>query len=366
MARSGWGFVAIRPIKAKRGVTFDAFIAALRSLGYVVEHKVLQACNYGDPTSRRRLFIRASRTGEIQWPEATHAEDGGGDLLPWRTAREIIDWSDLGHSIFTRKRPLAPRTIARIAEGLRRFAGDLAPMFLSLLYGNAPGVEAPEGVNPIAAWPFLVQYYGTSTAADIDGPVPTVTAVGNKQALAVPMLTPFILPHDVFPDRNGVSLVDSPDRPLRTITASGASSMAVVSPFLIEHFGERPGQIPRCRSVDRPLGTATGSKGAGSLVQPFMVQYNRTGSAASTDEPLRTVTTRDRFGLVTPSQEAAGVGLARLDIMFRMLSVRELARAQGFPDEFKFTDTKTDAVRQIGNAVPVSTAEALCYSALAA
>jgi DNA (cytosine-5)-methyltransferase 1 len=154
-------------------------------------------------------------------------------------------------------------------------------------------------------------------------------------------------------------LVDSVGRPLRTITASNGDDTTLVSPFLVEHFSERPGQRPRCRSVDRPLGTVTASRNRGSLIQPFLVQYNGESGALSVDEPLGSVTTRDRFGLVQPR-------LARLDIMFRMLSVRELARAQGFPDSFMFTGTKTDAVRQIGNAVPVSTAEALVYEALVA
>ena len=68
------------------------------------------------------------------------------------------------------------------------------------------------------------------------------------------------------------------------------------------------------------------------------------------NEPLDTITARDRFALVEPRG---------LDIRFRMLQPKELAQAMGF-DGYEFAGTKTDQVRQIGNAVAVRTAEALC------
>src|SRR5690606_9478198 len=112
---------------------------AIRSLGYRVAHRVLCAADYGDPTTRHRLFIVAwrGRSSSAPWPAETHAEHGQADLfgqrLPWRAAREVIDWSLEGQSIFGRKRPLAPKTLARIAEGLRRFGGPAAEPFLMLL-----------------------------------------------------------------------------------------------------------------------------------------------------------------------------------------------------------------------------------------
>ena len=103
--------------------------------------------------------------------------------------------------------------------------------------------------------------------------------------------------------------------------------------------------------------TVTASKGAGSLCTPFLMPYYRTGVPRDVNEPVPTVTTRDRFALVTPDGHA-------LDIFFRMLTPRELARAQGFPDDFDFVGNKAQVVRQIGNAVPVGTAEHLCFSTL--
>ncbi|MEM9597061.1 MAG: DNA cytosine methyltransferase [Acidobacteriota bacterium] len=314
-----------RVIQERKGETFRAWILALESLGYRVEWRVLDCCDFGDPTSRRRLFIRASRRGAITWPEPSH---GDGRPSPHRTAREIIDWSDLGTSIFTRKRPLADRTLARIEAGIRKFCGEMAE-------------------------PFLVIMKGQSTVRSIDAPVPTITAHARHLALAYP----FILPHDQFTGRNGFSLLDSIDRPMRTVTASNGSNTYLVSPFLVPHFGERPGQEPRTHSIDAPVPTVTATKGAGSLVCPFVVPYYGNDRPRSIDKPLGTVTTRDRFALVTPDGHA-------LDIFFRMLQPRELAAAQGFPADFQFAGTKTDVVRQIGNAVPVNTAESLCLEVL--
>lgn len=349
-----------RPIKEREGDTFRAFVGALESLGYAVDHRVLTCADYGDPTTRRRLFLRASREGRISWPARTHSADND-NLRPWRTAREIIDWADLGTSIFKRKRPLAKRTVERIRAGISRFCGELAQPFLLLLtHGGRlfsidkplPTVTCAKRGEFAVVNPFLVRYFGQSAAEGIDGPLSTVTAE-NKHAL----ISPLLLPHDQFVAKNGLGLVDSVDQPLRTITASNGGDQYLVSPFLVPHFGERQGQEPRTHSLDEPLPTVTATKGSGSLVTPFVIPNYRTGSPRSVEEPLGTVTTRDRFALVTPEGHA-------LDIFFRMLKPSELSAAQGFPATYRFAGNKGEVVRQIGNAVPVSTSAALCREIL--
>jgi DNA (cytosine-5)-methyltransferase 1 len=110
-----------RPLKSRKGETFQAFINALRSLGYKVDFRVLNAAYYGDPTTRERLFIVARRGRRpIVWPAPTHSPDGGdtifGKTKRWRTAREIIDWDIPGQSIFSRKKPLSKNTINRYSR----------------------------------------------------------------------------------------------------------------------------------------------------------------------------------------------------------------------------------------------------------
>ena len=124
-----------RPIKSRQGEIYQSFLTALRALNYNVEDRVLTAADYGDPTSRRRLFIQARRgRKKIVWPDATHTESQTDELKPYRTARDVIDWSMPGESIFKRKKPLAPATLARIAAGLE-YGGKNAEPFLVMLYG---------------------------------------------------------------------------------------------------------------------------------------------------------------------------------------------------------------------------------------
>lgn len=300
-----WGPIGAngRPLKSKRGQLFQQFVSSLRALGYNVEWRVLNCADYGDPTTRQRLFIVGRRGGKaIKWPEPTHipiSRVATGKLFketrkPWRTAREIIDWSLPSQSIFERKRPLAEKTLVRIQAGLKRFCG----LDVDLRKCTAENLR-----------PFIVVMRGTGTAQSVDEPLHTVTASGKHYGLVEPF--PVLL-------RNG----------------QGA------------------------RNVDEPMPTATSKIGTG-ICEPFLIAYYGTQNMSKAGEPMPTVTTKDRFGLVE-----AEVTEYRLDIRFRMLQPRELARAQGFPDTYKFTGNREAVVKQIGNAVPPHTAKALILEAL--
>jgi DNA (cytosine-5)-methyltransferase 1 len=330
-----WGPVGAnrRPIAARKGETFRAWVKALESLNYRVEWRVLNCADFGDPTSRKRLFIRARRgNGHIEWPAATH----GAGLQPWHTAREIIDWTIKGRSIFNRERPLKARTIERIAAGLRKFGGA-------------------------AAEPFLVMLYGTNETRSVDRPAPTVTANGQHIGLCEPFLM------NITHANDHASRTHSVDGPLPTVTCAHRGEFGLIEPFLVhaDYSGPAPFILPHlgwtgknvAQSVDKPMPTVIASHGVGHLVQPFLVKYFGTGKTAPIGEPLHTVTTKDRFGLVEP---------VYLDILFRMLEPHELAAAMGFPKDYQFLGTKSDVVKQIGNAVPHHTAEALAEAALAA
>lgn len=74
--------------------------------------------------------------------------------------------------------------------------------------------------------------------------------------------------------------------------------------------------------------------------------------------PDESVTTKPRFGLVNPVWKR-GAARRQIDLLFRILTPRELAGAQGFPDSYQFVGNKEDVVRQVGNAVPVGLSRAL-------
>lgn len=297
-----------RPDKSRKGETFLAFVAALRSLGYTVDWRVLNAADYGDATCRRRLFVQASRKGKIAWPKPSH-------VGRWRPAREVIDWSIKGESIFSRKRPLAARTLDRIEAGLRKFGGE---PFIAVLRGT--------DMAQSGAW-----------AKPMSAPLGTISAGGVHAALCEPF---------VIGQQSG-AVARAVSDPLPTVATAGA--IALCEPFLIpmEHSGRQP-----VRGTDNPLPTITTAKGGSfGLCEPFLTKYYGSGAGARpVSDPLDTITAKDRFALCEP---------AGMDIRFRMLQPHELAAAMGF-DGYEFTGNKTEQVRQIGNAVSVRTAEALC------
>lgn len=399
-----------QPMKSKEGDTFDAWINALHALGYNVDWQVLNAANFGDATSRKRLFIVGSRKGSPKWPEPTHSEDGEmSGTESWRTAAEIIDWSDHGESIWERDRPLVNNTMQRIGEGIRRHSDDAIEPFadavaelgksdVEAMQEEAVELSEPEALTTAIKQrcdPFLVKYSGTATAESVKEPVDTITSGSQKFGLC----TPYLLgqqsnarprnvgesPVPTIATRGAISVVEprarsfvlprngayrglhsnptyEPDeRPLHTVTAKNHDGHLVTpTPYLVPYYSEREGQTPRTHDIDQPLPTVTATGSDPYLARPFLVEYYGNGGAKSVENPLPTITTRDTFALICPEAFPWG-----LDIRFRMLQPRELAAAMGFPDSYEFAGNKTETTKQIGNAVPVHLAEALVSRLLA-
>lgn len=131
-----WGPISAegRPDPKRKGLTFRRWVNKLRSLGYQVDWRTLVAADYGAPTTRRRLYLVARCDGQpIVWPEPTH---GKGRALPWVPASSIIDWTLACPSIHGRAKPLAVKTLARIAEGVRRYVPTSSGAFLTTYYGG--------------------------------------------------------------------------------------------------------------------------------------------------------------------------------------------------------------------------------------
>ena len=104
-----------------------------------------------------------------------------------------------------------------------------------------------------------------------------------------------------------------------------------------------------------PVPTITGQGQHLGEVRAFLIKYYGTNIGSSLKKPMHTVTPRDRVGLVT----VAGQQYRIADIGLRMLTPRELARAQGLPDSYILTGTKSNQVAKIGNSVPPAIVEAL-------
>ena len=146
----------------------------------------------------------------------------------------------------------------------------------------------------------------------------------------------------------GNSTAESISKPLSTISYSGAHHM-LIQPF-ITAIGQTSAK-QRNRKLTEPLSTIC-TKQEHCLVKPMLVQYYGNGHAVSLSDPIPTLTTKDRYALVNPKHSNYELG-------FRMLQPNELAAATGFPSDYKFTGTKVEVVKQIGNAVPPNFAKAI-------
>ncbi len=337
------------PVPERKGQTFRAFVRRLEKLGYVVEWKLLRACDYGAPTTRRRLFLVARCDGRaIRWPEPTH---GPTRDKAHRPAAEIIDWSVACPSIFERERPLADKTLARIARGIRKYVLDNPrPFIVSTAHGGV----------------------GRNDLRVSDGLEPMRTITGGQRgdhAIVVPYLV-----HRSNGERVGQApRIYDIERPVGTIVAQGQKH-AVCAALLIKHYSDRPtGGCPSHADIEKPASSVTardhhslvevslvpadtvdGHRGA---VSAFLVRYNGTSEAQTLDKPAGTLTTKDRYALITVT--IGGEEYVLVDIGMRMLTPRELYRAQGFPEAYKIdppgpsgkTLTKTAQIRMCGNSV---------------
>ncbi|EHS95780.1 hypothetical protein HMPREF9687_02104 [Klebsiella oxytoca 10-5243] len=293
----------------------------VNGLGYTVEYRELRACDYGAPTIRKRFFMVMRRDGQpIVWPEATHGDPKSavvlaGNLAPWRTAAECIDWSIPAPSIFDRKKPLAVNTLKRIARGIQRFVIESASPFIVKCnhtttrgkYDCFRGQALDDPLQTITkthgyaiAVPHLTKFRTGATGHPVTEPVPTVTAGtsrrpgGNGHALGIVEagLVPFLA-------GNGGSEYQAKPRPLDkpAHTILKESRACVVAPVIARQFGASVGH-----RADEPSATITaGGGGKSQLVSAFLAKHyggNYQGAGVGLDEPAHSVTTVDHHALV--------------------------------------------------------------------
>lgn len=351
------------PIKSKQGKTFGKFVQQLQNLGYEVQFRELVAADYGAPTMRKRFFMIARCDGyPIIWPEPTHAprdseEVKAGLLKPYVGAYTQIDFSRPCPSIFDTAqeikekygiravRPLAPKTMERIARGLKKFVLDNPEPFV--IQSNHDG-DCKDRIHAITTekqqCPILIQYHSETVKGDVRGQIienPIMTVDGSNR---YGLVTSFL--HKYY-DGGYKGAGESVENPLPTVTAWDHNS--VVTANLIQMNNHCDG-----RDIIDPLPTITAGDGHFGEVRAFLIKYYGNGSAEDVTEPLDTITSRGRFGLVT----IQGVDYQIVDIGLRMLEPRELYGCQGFPEDYIIdhdfegrTYPRSEQVRRCGNSV---------------
>lgn len=308
-----------QPIKERRGEEFDLWCRRLRRLGYKVEHRELRACDYGAPTSRKRLYLIARRDGlPIVWPAPTYGKPGtpevlSGERTPWRTAAECIDWSIPCPSIFDRKRPLKEATHRRIAHGVMRYVVNAAsPFIVPNNTNNVPkGIDEPVPTITTGNRNYLtdaaivpITHTGDPTRVHSPGdPMRTITtANGGEFARSTVTLAPHVTKF-----RTG-SIGSDAGNPMPTVTANGdtarpagATPLGVAAATLMMMgYGERPGQQPRVPHVDVPARTITAGGGKHGLVVGHLEKFSENSRGRPASEPLDTVMAgAPRHGAVT-------------------------------------------------------------------
>lgn len=354
-----------KPIKERKGETFDKWCRELRKAGYKLQFRELRACDYGAPTIRKRFFMIARCDGQpIVWPKPTHggpdSEDvKAGRLKPWRTAAEIIDWSVPCPSIFERKKPLAEKTLRRIAHGIVKFViNNPSPFIVPICNTNWAGDRFYPGDEPLRTittakggeQALVTPYFARTAHGDVDKsgkrrgqpchgpeePFPTVTQTRDS-ALIVPHITKFrngAIGHGmgdplatvtansyvkrpggsaplgvvaaVLERQFGKSTGADPAKPAPTITAGGGGKTGVVAAHLVQTgYGERNGQAPRALDAEKPLGTVVAGGCKHAVAVAHMMQANggprnETLPGRAADSPMSTVaTTGSQQQLVT-------------------------------------------------------------------
>lgn len=377
-----------RPCPLRKGMTFRRWKKGLQDLGYVVEEQERRACDSGAPTIRKRLYVIARCDGRpIVWPAPTHSKHPTPALKAWRTAAECIDWSLPCPSIFGRRKALADNTMRRIARGVFRFVVNNPKPFIVPRYGERPGQEPR--VSSLAA-PFNTITPDANVGSLV---VPSIARIGQTggggayvQDVRAPLTTittkaeHLLIGAHVTKFRGGAT--GSPiDQPMPTVTANsyikrpgGSPPLGVVSAFLAKHYGgnETPGsELPlpfdtitardhhalvaahvlnlkgsdrRMRAMDEPAPAVCAGGTHIAEVRAFLIKYYGTAGGVSLHDPMHTVTVDDRFALVMVEGEPHVI----VDIGMRMLSPRELFRAQAFPDSYIIAPWMDDRVGRKG------------------
>jgi len=287
------------PDPDKKGRTFQAFKNALRRQGYQVEHRELRACDYGAPTSRKRFFLIARCDGHpIVWPRPTNADP---DTLEAR-AGVMEPW----------------RTAAEIIDW------------------SIPCPSIFTRKKPLA-----------------DNTMRRIAK--GIQKFVVDSSNPFIIKVN---HQGEMFRGQEITKPLQTITSK--NGWGIVAPFLTQYHSYDT-DAARGQSLDRPILTLDTSNRYG-LVKAFLIAYYGTSVGSKITDPLPTVVSKDRFGLV----QVRGQDYQIADIGMRMLEPRELFNAQGFPPDYIIDHDidgnsypKSAQVARCGNAVPPNLAEAL-------
>lgn len=400
-----------RPLSMDKGRDYVRWIKNVKGYGYNYDYRILNSADYGARTTRKRYFGMFAKKGlPIVFPKPTHSRRPTGNLERWRAVRYVLNLDEWGQSIFTRKKPLAEKTLMRIYAGLIKFVAGGKDAFLVKFNSMSqrgkyvpPSIDEPcptvatQNRLGLAHVEFLSKQISGSTYdknVSLDEPAGTITCVDHHALVSAHFLTSFY-------GNGGCRDIDSPAPTIPT-----KDKFALVNPQFIDmQYGQG-----RPTSIEEPAGCITANPKHHLITAEQWIMdtsYNNVGSGI--DEPCKVITAdRHQFYLMNPQffssgssidepcftliarmdkrppylvcVEGGGIGIEVyendspmtvkikefmalyniVDIKMRMLKVVELKRIQGFPDDYVLMGNQSDQKKFIGNAVHTSIPKAWC------
>lgn len=405
-----------KPLSKDRGRCYELWKRNVMKYGYNFDWRILNAANYGAYTTRKRFFGIFAKYGlPIVFPEPTHCKEGKTDMFgrleKWKPVKEVLDFSDEGESIFSRKKPLAEKTLERIYAGLIKFVaggkdafisryntessqdtvssvndpcGVLASdnrlpkiqvSFLSKQFSGQPyckniSVDGPAGtITCKDHHAFVSAYYGNGHNHSVELPAPTVT---TKDRLS--LVTPFFM--NYYSGGGQLGSVETPCPAIMTVPKQN-----LVFPKLMRQDSLRKSWIMNTAlsnvgsNIDQPSQTITANRkwhyllnpqfasAGGSVNNPCFTQIARMDKM-----PPYLVEAEGGIGIqVTPEDSPMTAQIKEfmalygiIDIKMRMLRIAELKKIMGFPEDYVLIGPQSDQKKFIGNAVEVNMARVLC------
>ena len=407
-----------KPLSKDRGRCYELWKRNVMKYGYNFDWRILNAANYGAYTTRKRFFGIFAKYGlPIVFPEPTHCKEGKTDMFgrleKWKPVKEVLDFSDEGESIFSRKKPLAEKTLERIYAGLIKFVAGGNDAFI-VKYNSmsrkgkyqAPGVDQPcpvistQGRLALAKVNFLSKQFSgqpDSKNIPVDGPAGTITCKdhhafvsayygnGHNHSVELPaptvttkdrlsLVTPFFM--NYYSGGGQLGSVETPCPAIMTVPKQN-----LVFPKLMRQDSLRKSWIMNTAfsnigsSIDLPSQTITDNRKWYYLMNP---QFASAGGSinnpcftliARMDKmPPYLVKAEGGIGIqVTPEDSPMTVQIKEfmalygiIDIKMRMLRISELKKIMGFPEDYVLIGPQSDQKKFIGNAVEVNMARVLC------
>ena len=340
-----------KPVSRLKGADYLQWVDTMKSFGYDYEYRLLNSADYGAHTKRIRYFSQFARKGfPIIWPDPTHSNKKDDGLKDWRPVKEVLDFTDEGESIFTRKKPLVEASLKRIYAGLKKFVDTDEPSFMVKYnsmnqkgYYRPPSLNEPSpvitaqgrlGVASMVRLPLMTSYYGNSKGAQsVEKPCPTLT---TKDRFSLWFID----------QQYGNGKPASVNQPANTLTTNPK-----LHPVSVHRWILNPQYNNKGGSLDKPCFTLIARM---DKMPPYLM------SAAIGSMPHEINLAKDSPTMIAIKLFMYEHGIS--DIKMRMLLIQEMLKIQGFPEDYILVGTKADQKKQIGNAVVTLVAKALAES----